>query len=272
MFKLFLKGYWLKETEERQRSEAPFVIMTLSNSQRAALRAKKAIANGETSFRPRGEKNKAAFAALKEQAQPNISASNSISAESPPHTKLKITGKASSHTSVPASLLDLNPKNISDTSDEEDDAMLAKIKTHKEQIKTKEEHMKNELSKQEVSSGPWAMSLPPKTKAQLLMENEEDLKRERSKRSMQIFKIAHEAKQFHVYHYKYKQFEKQEQLLEWLQDVLTQKEAGFDIEDDDTREALWLQEKEDRMQKELHTIMVDYKAKKLFFECNQFLS
>ena len=99
--------------------------------------------------------------------------------------------------------------------------------------------MKNELSKQEVSSGPWAMSLPPKTKAQLLMENEQDLKRERSKRSMQIFKFANEAKQFDVFSSEYKKFEKQEDLLEWLQDGLEQKQAGFDIEDDDAREVEW---------------------------------
>ena len=65
--------------------------MTLSSSQQAALRAKKAIANGNTSFKPRGEKNKAAFEVLKEQeAQSkvrNISASNSVFAGSPPHKK-----------------------------------------------------------------------------------------------------------------------------------------------------------------------------------------
>ena len=53
--------------------------MTVSSSQRAALRAKKALANGVTSFRPRGEKNKAAFEALK---------SNSVSAESLPHAQI----------------------------------------------------------------------------------------------------------------------------------------------------------------------------------------
>ena len=102
--------------------------MPLSSSHRAALRAEKALANGDTSFKPRGEKNKAAFEALKEhEAQTSISASNSVSAESPPHKRMKITA-ASSHTSVPASLLDFNPKNISDTSDEEeqhDDAVSA---------------------------------------------------------------------------------------------------------------------------------------------------
>ena len=127
--------------------------------------------------------------------------------------------------------------NISDTSDEEehDDTMSAKIKTHKEQIKNKEEHMKHELSKQEVSSGPWAMSLPPKTKAELLMEKQEDIKRETLRRHRRVFDLAHEVKQFDVYHYKYNKFETQEYRLEWLQDVLKQKEAGFTIEDDDTR-------------------------------------
>ena len=70
--------------------------MTLSSSQQAALRAKKAIANGNTNFKPRGEKNKAAFEALKEQAQEaqtNISASNSVSVEIPLplHKRIKIT-------------------------------------------------------------------------------------------------------------------------------------------------------------------------------------
>ena len=133
--------------------------MTLSSSQQAALRAKKAIANGNTSFKPRGEKNKAAFDVLKEQeTRQNISASNSVSAESPPHNRMKITA-APSHTSDPARLLDSNPLNISDTSEQEeeqqDDAMLAKIKAHKEFIKKKEEHMTNELSKQQHPAGPW---------------------------------------------------------------------------------------------------------------------
>ena len=158
---------------------------------------------------------------------------------------------ASSHTSVPASLLDFNPKNISDTSDEEEqaDAMLAKIKAHKEQIKKREEHMKNELSKQEPPSAAWAVRLPPKTKAELLMEKEDNMKRERSRRSTQIFELVNKVKQFDVFTSKYNKFEKQEDLLEWLQDVLEQKQAGFDIEDDDTREAAWQQEKEDRERK-----------------------
>ena len=111
--------------------------MTLSSSQQAALRAKKAIANGNTSFKPRGEKNKAAFEVLKEQeAQSmvqNISASNSVFAGSPPHKKTKITAASSSHTSVLANALDFNPENICEEEEEqEDDAVLAKIKTHKE--------------------------------------------------------------------------------------------------------------------------------------------
>ena len=56
--------------------------MVLTPQQQAALRAKKAIANGDINFKPRGEKNKAAFEALKEQAQEaqtNISASNNVS-------------------------------------------------------------------------------------------------------------------------------------------------------------------------------------------------
>ena len=249
--------------------------MPLSSSYRAALRAKKALANGNTSFKPRGEKNKAAFQALgKHDAQTHIS----VSDESPPPKKMKITilPPSSSHTLDLASLLDFNPENISNNSDEEEeekveqtDAMLAKIKTRREQIKKREENMKNELSK--TPSKPWAFRLPPKTKAELRMEKEEDAKRERIRLSTQIFKLAHEVKQFDVLH-GYKTFEKQEDRLEWLQDVVEQKEAGFEIEDDDSREAAWLQEKADRERKGLHTNMSDHKAKKIFFESNRFLS
>ena len=48
-----------------------FIIMTLPSSQRAALRAKKAITDGNTNFKPRGEKNKTDFEALKKQAPNN---------------------------------------------------------------------------------------------------------------------------------------------------------------------------------------------------------
>ena len=109
--------------------------------------------------------------------------------------------------------------------------------------------MKNELSKQETPSAAWAVRLPPKTKAELLMEKEDNMKRERSRRSTQIFELVNKVKQFDVFTSKYNKFEKQEDLLEWLQDVLEQKQAGFDIEDDDTREAAWQQEKEDRERK-----------------------
>ena len=96
------------------------------------------------------------------------------------------------------------------------------------------------------------------------MEKEEEMQKERSRLSTQIFKLAHEVKQSDVLH-SYKTFEKQEDLLKWLQDVLKQKQAGFEIEDDDSREAAWLQEKEDRKQKELHTDMSDHKANKTLF-------
>jgi hypothetical protein len=129
--------------------------------------------------------------------------------------------------------------------------------------------MKNELSK--TPSKPWAFRLPPKTKAELRMEKEEDAKRERIRLSTQIFKLTRELKQIDVLH-GYKTFEKQEDRLEWLQDVVEQKEAGFEIEDDDSREAAWLQEKADRERKGLHTNMPDHKAKKIFFESNRFLS
>ena len=82
--------------------------MTLSPSQRAALRAKKAIANGNTNFKPRGEKNKVEFEALKKQAQTTQTttiASNIISAESPPQKRMKIT-------------LDINLNKTSDTLDD----------------------------------------------------------------------------------------------------------------------------------------------------------
>ena len=124
------------------------IIMTLTPSQRAALRAKKAIANGNTNFKPRGEKNKTAFEALKKQAlttqttTTNIvsaespppkrmkitldnyfrrqqalttqtTTNNIVSAESPPQKRMKITG-GSSHTSDLASLLDINLSKTSD--------------------------------------------------------------------------------------------------------------------------------------------------------------
>jgi hypothetical protein len=104
------------------------------------------------------------------------------------------------------------------------------------------------------------------------LERKEDMKRDYHRRQMQIFRLAEKVKQLDVFSEKYKEFEKQEDLLKWLQDVLEQKEAGFEIEDDDTRTAAWQQEKEDRMRKGLHANMADYKAKKLFFESNQFLS
>ena len=125
--------------------------MPLSSSYRAALRAKKALANGNTSFKPRGEKNKAAFQALgKHDAQTHIS----VSDESPPPKKIKITTPppSSAHTLDLASLLDFNPENISNNSDEEEeekveqnDAMLAKIKTRREQIKKREENKKKRV-------------------------------------------------------------------------------------------------------------------------------
>ena len=75
------------------------IIMVLTSSQRAALRAKKALADGNTGFKPRGDKNKRAFEDLKRQSvsgTPNISASNDVSDESPLHKRIKITGAASS--------------------------------------------------------------------------------------------------------------------------------------------------------------------------------
>ena len=91
-------------------------------------------------------------------------------------------------------------------------------------------------------------------------------------RKMQIFRLAEKVKQLDVFSEKKKEFDKQGDLSKWLQDVSNQKEAGFEIEDDDTREAAWQQEKEDRMRKGLRTNMADYKAKKLFFKSDQFLS
>ena len=152
MFKLLLNGSWLKKTVERQckskKKHHLFIIMTLSPTQQAALRAKKAIANGNTNFKPRGEKNKTAFEALKKQAlttqttTTNIvsaespppkrmkitldnyfrrqqalttqtTTTNIVSAESPPQKRMKITG-GSSHTSDLASLLDINLSKTSD--------------------------------------------------------------------------------------------------------------------------------------------------------------
>ena len=254
--------------------------MPQSSSYRAALRAKKALANGNANFKPRGEKNKAAFEALgKHDAQTHIS----VSDECPPPKKMKITtASSSSSSSSPqnsdlASSLDFNRENVSNTSDEEEEeekveqtaTMLAKIKTRREK---REEHMKNELSKQKAPSAPWTVRLPPKTETELQNEAEEDAKRENSRLSTQIFKLAHALKQFDVLTSKYKEFEKQEDSLEWLQDLLEQKQAGFEIEDDDTREVAWQKEKQDREHKGLHTNMSDHKAKKVFFESNEFLS
>ena len=100
---------------------------------------------------------------------------NQIIGEGPPHKRIKTT------TSDLVSLLDFNLDNITHTSDEEevelhpphkelDGAMLAKLNAHKEQIKKKEQRMTNELSKQKTPSGPWAIKLPPKTKAEQLLE------------------------------------------------------------------------------------------------------
>ena len=274
--------------------------MTLTPSQRAALRAKKAIANGNTNFKPRGETNKTAFEALKKQAQSNI-----VSAESPPQKRMKITG-GSSHTSDLASLLDIHPNTNSDTLDEEeddapsspdidskhvevetqpktesciagkrsgnkeDDARIAdeKWKTHSEKIKKREEQIEKKTYK--PPSIPWGVQLNPKTEKEEEEERNEEMKKERNRRSMQIFKLANQVKQMDVLH-KYKEFDTEENLLNWLLDVLEQKEEGFDIEDDDTREIAWQREKEDRTRKGLHTDMAEYKAKKLFFESNQFL-
>ena len=93
---MFPKAYWLKKTVERQRKVKHYhlIIMVLTPHQQAVLRAKKAIANGDTNFKPRGEKNKATFEALKKQAQEaqtDISASNSVSVEIPPNKGIKIT-------------------------------------------------------------------------------------------------------------------------------------------------------------------------------------
>ena len=109
--------------------------MTLTPSQRAALRAKKAIANGNTNFKPRGENNKAEFEALKKQAQTTetTTTTNIISTESPPQKRMKITGGAS-HISDSASLLDINPSTTNDILDE-------KWKTHSEKIKKREEQI-----------------------------------------------------------------------------------------------------------------------------------
>ena len=130
--------------------------MTLTPSQRAALRAKKAIANGNTNFKPRGENNKAEFEALKKQAlTTQTTTTNIISTESPPQKRMKITGGAS-HISDSASLLDINPSTTNDILDE-------KWETHREKIKKREEQQKKELSK--PPSIPWGVSLKPKTKA-----------------------------------------------------------------------------------------------------------
>ena len=92
---------------------------------------KKTIANGNKNFKPRGEKNKADFEALKKQAHPDPDRirtetttidSNIVSS---PQKRIKITVEVS-HISDSASLLDIHPKTTSDTLDE-------KWKTHREE-------------------------------------------------------------------------------------------------------------------------------------------
>jgi hypothetical protein len=127
--------------------------MTLSGSQQAALRAKKAIANGNTNFKPRGENNKTAFEALKKQAQTTETTtivSNIVSAESPPQKRMKITG-GSSHISDSASLLDINPNTTNDVLDE-------KWKTHSENSKNGRSKLKKKHTNPRPYHGDYHLS------------------------------------------------------------------------------------------------------------------
>ena len=90
------------------------------------------------------------------------------------------------------------------------------------------------------------------------------MKNERHQRSTQIFKLAYQGKQFDVLTSKYKEFDKPEDLLEWLQDFVDQKELGFHIEDDDSREAAWLQEKKTKSAKVCIQICLITKLKNYF--------
>ena len=82
---------------------------------------KKTLANGNTNFKPRGEKNKAEFEALKKRAlTTQTTTTNIVSTESPPQKRMKITGGAS-HISDSANLLDINPSTTNDILDEEED-------------------------------------------------------------------------------------------------------------------------------------------------------
>ena len=113
---MFLKAYWLKKTVESQRKVKHYhlTIMVLTPHQRAFLRAKKAIANGDTNFKPRGEKNKAAFEALKEQAQQH---------QNPLLKRIKIAEAALSHAFVPTGSSDDN-RHTSDKGEEHDDVLF----------------------------------------------------------------------------------------------------------------------------------------------------
>ena len=74
------------------------------------------------------------------------------------------------------------------------------------------------------------------------MKKEGDMRKKEFRRFRQVFDLAHKDKQLDVYTYKYKKFDNEEDLLEWLQDVLDEKQAGFQIEDDGTRAAAWQRE------------------------------
>jgi hypothetical protein len=80
---------------------------------------------------------------------------------------------------------------------------------------------------------------------------------------MQIFKLANQVKQMDVLH-KYKEFDSEESLLNWLQDVLEQKEEGFDIEDDDTREIHGNEKKRTERERDYIPIWRNIKRKSAF--------
>ena len=74
------------------------------------------------------------------------------------------------------------------------DAMLAKRTAHKENTKKKEEAITNELSKQKYPSQPWAVSLPPKTEAEKILEKKLN-EAEKSKLRLQVLELKVKLKQ-----------------------------------------------------------------------------
>ena len=113
--------------------------------------------------------------------------------------------------------------------DDEPPTKKLKVSEHIESIKRREQSIKKELQnkKEGDSIAPYSIKLPQKTEAEKLIEESEERKRKRRIFNEKIFKLAHLSKQFDVFSAKYKTFDTEEDLFEWLEYVLEQKEEGF---------------------------------------------